>query len=325
MKSNDCSSENKPSGIPLVVIGSPTATGKTRLALQLAESLGAEIVNADSLQVYRYLDIGTAKPTRTERGGVKHHLLDVVDPDEEYNAALYCEQARAVIAELVSKGRRSLVVGGTGLYIRALLQGIIDTPPVDENIRMHYKELRDRHGRAYVFGLLRKRDPQAADRLNPNDSVRVIRALEVLDQSGQSILELQKKHRFADCPYTVLKIGLCVERDELKKRIHRRTEQMVETGLLDEVQGLLDRGYSEKLKPLQSLGYKQVISLIRGRCDWDQARDEINRETWQYAKRQLTWFRADKTIAWYGPDQEDEIRKTVELFWDKSIAGGSTK
>lgn len=239
MKSNDCSNESKPPGIPLVVICSPTATGKTRIALQLAESLGAEIVNADSLQVYRYLDIGTAKPTRMERERVKHHLLDVVNPDEDYNAALYCEQARALIADLAGRGRRALVVGGTGLYIRALLQGIIDTPPVDENIRRYYKELRDRYGRTYVFGLLRKRDPLAADRLNPNDSVRVIRALEVLDQSGQSILELQKKHRFADCPYAVLKIGLRVERDELKKRIHRRTEQMVETGLPDEVRGLL--------------------------------------------------------------------------------------
>lgn len=296
------------------MIGSPTATGKTRIALQLAESLGAEIVNADSLQVYRYLDIGTAKPTRMERERVKHHLLDVVNPDEDYNAALYCEQARALIADLAGRGRRALVVGGTGLYIRALLQGIIDTPPVDENIRRHYKELRDRYGRTYVFGLLRKRDPLAADRLNPNDSVRVIRALEVLDQSGQSILELQKKHRFADCPYAVLKIGLRVERDELKKRIHRRTEQMMETGLPDEVRGLLDRGYSEALKPLQSLGYKQVISLIRGRCGWDQAIAEINRETWQYAKRQLTWFRADKTIAWYGPDETRKIEDRTRKF-----------
>lgn len=296
------------------MIGSPTATGKTRIALQLAESLGAEIVNADSLQVYRYLDIGTAKPTRMERERVKHHLLDVVNPDEDYNAALYCEQARALIADLAGRGRRALVVGGTGLYIRALLQGIIDTPPVDENIRRHYKELRDRYGRTYVFGLLRKRDPLAADRLNPNDSVRVIRALEVLDQSGQSILELQKKHRFTDCPYAVLKIGLRVERDELKKRIHRRTEQMVETGLPDEVRGLLDRGYSEALKPLQSLGYKQVISFIRGRCGWDQAIAEINRETWQYAKRQLTWFRADKTIAWYGPDETRKIEDRTRKF-----------
>ena len=296
------------------MIGSPTATGKTRLALQLAESLDAEIVNADSLQVYRYLDIGTAKPTQAERERVKHHLVDVVDPDEDYNAALYCEQARALIAELASRGRRVLVVGGTGLYIRALLQGIIDTPPVDEQLRSYYRQIRDRLGRDHLYGLLEKRDPQAARRIHPNDAVRVIRALEVLDQSGQSILELQEKHRFADCPYVVCKIGLRVERDELKKRVHRRAEQMVEAGLLDEVRGLLDRGYHEKLKPLQSLGYKQIISFIRGRCDWDQAQDEINRETWQYAKRQLTWFRADKTIAWYRPDETEKIEDLARKF-----------
>jgi len=296
------------------VIGSPTATGKARLALQLAESLDAEIVNADSLQVYRHLDIGTAKPTRMERERVKHHLVDVVDPDEDYNAALYCEQARALIAELAFQGRRVLVVGGTGLYIRALLQGIIETPPVDEQIRGYYRQIRDRLGRDHLYGLLENRDPQAARRINPNDAVRVIRALEVLEQSGRSILDLQEKHRFADCPYAVLKIGLRVERDELKKRIHRRTEQMIEAGLLDEVRGLLDRGYHEKLKPLQSLGYKQMISLIRGRCDWDQAKDEINRETWRYAKRQLTWFHADKTISWYGPDETEQIEDRARKF-----------
>lgn len=317
MKSNDCSNENRPPGIPLVVIGSPTATGKTRLALQLAQSLGAEIVNADSLQVYRYLDIGTAKPTREERNRVRHHLIDVVHPDEEYNAAVFSEQARAIIENLASVGKPVFVVGGTGLYIRALLQGIIATPPVDENIRKYYKELRDRHGREYVFELLQKRDPQAAARLNPNDSVRVIRALEVLDQSGQSIVTLQQKHLFADCPYNVCKIGLRVERDELKKRISLRTSQMVEAGFLDEVQGLLAKGYSEKLKPLQSLGYKQMIDFIRKRHSWEQTLDLINRETWQYAKRQMTWFGADKTINWYKPDQEDEIQKTVERFRDK--------
>ncbi len=314
MKSNDCSNENNPPGIPLVVIGSPTATGKTRLALQLAESLSAEIVNADSLQVYRYLDIGTAKPTRAERERVKHHLLDVVDPDEDYNAALFCEQARALIADLAFRGRRVLVVGGTGLYIRALLQGIIDTPPVDEQIRGYYRQIRDRLGREHLYGLLEKRDPRAARRINPNDAVRVIRALEVLDQSGRSILDLQEKHRFADCPYAVLKIGLRVERDELKKRIHRRTEQMLEAGLLDEVRGLLDRGYSETLKPLLSLGYKQMISFIRKRCSLEEAKDAISRETWQYAKRQMTWFGADRAITWYGPGETGKIEEKAREF-----------
>jgi tRNA dimethylallyltransferase len=314
MKSKECLNGNKMPKIPLIVICSPTATGKSHLALQLAQSAGAEILNADSLQVYRYMDIGTAKPTRKEREKVAHHLIDVVNPDEEYNAAVYSEQARAIIENLAREGKPVFVVGGTGLYIRALLQGIIATPPVDENIRKYYKELRDRHGREYVFGLLQKRDPQAALHINPNDSVRVIRALEVLDQSGQSIIALQQKHLFADCPYSVCKIGLRVERDELKKRINLRTSQMVETGLLDEVRGLLAKGYSEKLKPLQSLGYKQMIDFIGKRQSWEQTLDSINRETWQYAKRQMTWFGADKTISWFRPDETEEIKIKIEDF-----------
>ncbi|PKN17078.1 MAG: tRNA (adenosine(37)-N6)-dimethylallyltransferase MiaA [Deltaproteobacteria bacterium HGW-Deltaproteobacteria-6] len=302
--------------IPLVVICSPTATGKTRLAVELAKAHGGEILNADSLQVYRYLDIGTAKPTLAEREGVPHHLIDVVEPDEEFNAAIYVEQARAIIETLAKENKPVFVVGGTGLYIRTLLQGIIETPPVDENIRNYYRQLRDRHGREYLFGLLSLRDPLAAGSINPNDAVRVIRALEVLEQSGQSIIALQQKHAFADCPYDVCKIGLRVERTELKKRIAVRTEMMVETGLVEEVRGLLARGYSEKLKPLQSLGYKQTVEFIRGRSAWDRTLDLINRDTWQYSKRQMTWFSADKAINWFAPDQVDDIRKTIETFRD---------
>ncbi len=303
--------------IPLFVICSPTATGKTQLALELVETFGGDIVNADSMQVYRFLDIGTAKPTVEERMRVTHHLIDVVDPDEEYNAAVYAEQARAIIEKIARTSKPVFVVGGTGLYIRALLQGIIATPPVDENIRNYYRDLRDRHGREYLFGLLSERDPQAAGRINLNDSVRVIRALEVLEQSGQSIIALQQKHAFADCPYDACKIGLSIERAELKKRIALRTSRMVEAGLVEEVRELLKRGYSEKLKAMQSLGYKQVVDFIRGRSEWDRALELINRDTWQYSKRQLTWFSADKTINWFAPDQFEAIRKTVATFLER--------
>ena len=303
--------------IPLIVICSPTATGKTRLALELARQFGGEIVNADSLQVYRYLDIGTAKPTAEERQMVEHHLIDVVDPDEDMNAALYTEQARAVIEKMTEEHKPVFVVGGTGLYIRALLQGIIATPPVDENIRNYYRELRDRLGREHLFGLLLERDPQAAARINPHDAVRVIRALEVLEQSGQSIVALQEQHAFADCPYEVCKIGLSIERTALKGRIAQRTSQMMEEGLVDEVQRILSMGYDEKLKPLQSLGYKQVIEFIRGKYGREGMMERINRETWQYSKRQLTWFSADKSIIWFTPNQADEIKKTVEVFWSE--------
>lgn len=302
-----------------MVICSPTATGKTRLGIEMAEATGGEIVNADSLQVYRYLDIGTAKPTREERAIVPHHLIDVVNPDEEFNAAIYAGQARAVIEQLAHAGKPAFVVGGTGLYIRALLQGMIETPPVDESIRNHYKGLRDRFGREYLYGLLEQRDPQAARLINVNDSVRVIRALEVLDQSGQSIVTLQRNHLFADCPYDVCKIGLAVERAELKKRIAVRTAKMMEAGLVEEVRGLLAQGYSPHIKPMQSLGYKQVVDFIRGINDRERTLDLMVRETWKYAKRQMTWFSADKTIQWFAPDQYHAIQKTVESFFNMDL------
>jgi tRNA dimethylallyltransferase len=314
MKSNDSLNAAKPVRIPLVVLGSPTATGKTRLAVELARACGGEIVSADSMQVYRFMDIGTAKPTAEERKRVRHHLIDVADPDEEFNAALYADAARAQIARLRQEGKTVFVVGGTGLYIRALLRGIIATPPVDEAIRRHYQNLRDRFGRAHVYRLLCEKDPAAAARLNPNDSVRVIRALEVFEQSGQSIVVLQDRHAFADCPYEALKIGLRIERDELKQRIFDRTARMVEAGLVAEVRGLLDRGYSEKLKSMQSLGYKQIIAFVQGRCALDEALAQMNRETWRYAKRQMTWFAADREIVWYSPRQIDDIRREVGNF-----------
>jgi len=300
--------------IKLVVICSPTATGKTGLAVELALAMGGEIVSADSLQVYRYLDIGTAKPTRAQREAVRHHLIDVVEPDEEYNAALYADQAGSVIEGLARAGKNIFVVGGTGLYIRALLHGILATPPVDQSIRDFYKQIRDRHGRGHLFGLLKEKDPLAAAQINPNDWVRVIRALEVFEQSGQSIVTMQREHAFAGSRYDVCKIGLHVERAELKRRIDLRVQQMASDGLVDEVREVLKRGYSQDLKPLQAMGYKQILGFLAGRYEWPQTLELISRATWQYAKRQMTWFCADRSIAWFGPDQFKKIKKTVEVF-----------
>lgn len=304
--------------LPLVIINSSTATGKSDLAVNLALECGGEIISADSMQVYRYLDIGTAKPTIEERRGIKHHLIDVVAPDEEFNAALFAESARKIISELVGKGTPVFVVGGTGLYIRALLRGIIDTPDVDENIRNHYRRLRDIHGKRYLYDLLLQRDTAAAAQINPNDSVRVIRALEVLEQTGESITVKQKKHSFKDSPYRTYKIGIQIERKELKQRIETRTDKMISAGLLDEVKNVLAMGYNENLKPLQSLGYKQVIGFLNTKYDWQSCVDLIKRDTWQYARRQMTWFSADKEINWFGPDLLDEIRNNVNNFWEDS-------
>jgi tRNA dimethylallyltransferase len=319
VKSKECSKEgskkNEMEKLPLVIINSPTATGKTELAVNLALEFGGEIISADSLQVYRYLDIGTAKPTLEQRKGIRHHLIDVVNPDEEFNAALFAESARAIISQLAGRGKPVYVVGGTGLYIRALLKGIIDTPDVDENIRNHYRRLRDTHGKEFLYDLLMKRDSSAAAKINANDSVRVIRALEVMEQTGESITVKQKRHSFADCPYKTYKIGLQIDRKELRQRIILRTEKMISDGLLDEVKNVLSMGYNENLKPLQSLGYKQMIGFLRNQYNWESSIDLIKRDTWHYAKRQMTWFSADKEINWFNRDSLEEIRKNVENFW----------
>jgi tRNA dimethylallyltransferase len=304
--------------LPLVIINSPTATGKTELALNLAVEFGGEIISADSMQVYRYLDIGTAKPTMDERKGIKHHLIDVVNPDEEFNAALFAETARKIISNLTEEGKPVFVVGGTGLYIRALLKGIIDTPDVDENIRNHYRKLRDTQGKKYLYDLLLQRDAAAAAQINPNDSVRPIRALDVLEQTGESITVKQKKHSFADTPYKTYKIGLQIDRKELKQRIETRTDKMITAGLLDEVKSVLAIGYNENLKPLQSLGYKQITGFLSNKYDLKSCVDLIKRDTWQYARRQKTWFAADKEINWFSPDSFQEIYKNVRKFWKEN-------
>jgi tRNA dimethylallyltransferase len=304
---------------PLIIISAPTATGKTELAVYLAAKSGGEIISADSLQVYRYLDIGTAKPTPEQRNEVKHHLIDILNPDEEYNTALFTQQARAIIAKLAAKKKPVFVVGGTGLYIRTLLKGIIETPDVDEKIRNYYRELRDTKGKQHIYDLLSQRDAAAAAQINPNDSVRVIRALEVLEQTGESITVKQKSHSFSDCPYTTYKIGIKIDREELKRRIEVRTEKMIDAGLLEEVERVLDMGYNENLKPLQSLGYKQMTAFLRRKCSWDDVINSIKRDTWQYAKRQMTWFKADREINWFERDCEMEITKNVKKFWKENI------
>ena len=304
--------------LPLVIINSPTATGKTDLAVYLALECGGEIISADSMQVYRYLDIGTAKPTMEQRRGIRHHLIDVVNPDGEFNAALFAARARAVIEELVHQGKPVFVVGGTGLYIRALLKGIIDTPDVDASIRNHYRSLRETHGKIYLYDLLRQKDSAAAAQINPNDSIRVIRALEVLEQTGESITVKQKKHSFSEDRYTTCKIGLRVERGELKERIEKRTDAMIRAGLLDEVKGVLARGYRENLKSLQSLGYKQIIGFLNWQYDWRHCVNFIKRDTWQYARRQMTWFSADKEINWFAPDALDILRRHVKIFQNEN-------
>ena len=298
----------------LICILGPTGVGKTAMALELAGRWGGEIVSADSMQVYRHMDIGTAKPTPEERRRIPHHLLDVVNPDEPFDVSLYIRLANGIIADLHREERPVFVVGGTGLYIRALLGGLIDGPGADEVLRRELKQEMNQRGKAHIYQRLRTRDPRAADRIHPHDGVRIIRALEVLELTGRSIVDHQQEHRFREAPYEVLKIGLLPERERLQARIDSRTDRMIEEGFVEEVRRLLATGYDGSLKPMQSLGYRHIMAYLAGKEDLEEAVRLIKRDTGRYAKRQMTWFAAEREVDWLDPGDVDVASKRIGLF-----------
>ncbi|MGA3207598.1 MAG: tRNA (adenosine(37)-N6)-dimethylallyltransferase MiaA [Syntrophales bacterium] len=298
----------------LIVILGSTAVGKTAAAMALARESCGEIVSADSMQVYKLLDIGTAKPTLEEQFLVKHHLIDVVNPDEQFNAAMFIRLAEGTIRKLHDGGKPIFVVGGTGLYIRALLGGLFEGPDADEDLRRLYRQELKQFGKTYLYEKLKERDEQAAAQIDKNDIPRTIRALEVLELCGLSIVEKQKAHHFGDNLYDFIKIGLTVERTELYQRIDKRTEKMIEDGLIDEVERLFSLGYHENLKPMQALGYKHIARLIKGSCNLVDATRMIKRDTRHFAKRQMTWFGRDGEIEWFAPSDLDAMRRRIDHF-----------
>jgi len=300
----------------VAVLAGPTAVGKTQVALAVAPELGAEIVNADSLQVYRELDIGTAKPTPAELARVPHHLIDLVAPPEPFDAARYLTLARAVIADLTRRGVPPLVVGGTGLYIKALLGGLFPEggqyPDLRARLRQELAEL----GLPALYERLTRLDPATAARLPPGDTYRILRALEVVEGSGTPLSVLAAAHRFADRPYETLKIGLTLPREELYARIEARVEAMLAAGWLAEVEALLRR-YPPDLKPLRALGYRHLVAYLKGETDLAEAVAAIKRDTRRYAKRQLTWFRADPEIRWFHPRDLPEMLALLRAFFQR--------
>ena len=292
----------------------PTGVGKTAMALELADRWGGQIVSADSMQVYRQMDIGTAKPTPEERRRIFHHLLDVADPDEPFDASRYIGLANGIIADLQRSGRPVFVVGGTGLYIRALLGGLIDGPGADEALRRELKQEMERSGKDHLYRRLRRRDPDAAGRIHPHDGVRIIRALEVLELTGRSIVAHQQEHHFREAPYDSLRIGLCLGRERLNDRIERRTDRMIADGFAEEVRKLLDMGYAESLKAMQSLGYRDMVSFLAGRQSLEEAVRRTKRDSCRYAKRQMTWFAADREAVWLDPEDLDAASERIGHF-----------
>ena len=298
----------------LVIILGPTAVGKSELTLRLAAALDGEIINADSQQVYRYLDIGTGKPSKVERQRVPHHLIDIVNPDEEFNAGLFRRLAAQCITAIQARQRHPLVCGGSGLYLKALSMGLFEGPGQDPGLRRALEAQVESAGLAPLYHRLMQTDPAIAATIHPNDRQRVIRALEVFQLTGKPLSVWQNEHAFQERPFEVLKIGLLRERDELYGLINRRSERMIEEGLLEEVRGLTARGYGLTLKPLRSIGYRQMGQVLRGVQALLPAIEEMKQETRRLAKRQLTWFRADREIHWFGPQEAVKILDLVKRF-----------
>jgi tRNA dimethylallyltransferase len=299
-------------GKVLAVLG-PTCTGKSECALWLAREVQGELVNADSMQVYRLFDIGTAKPDAEARNAVAHHVLDIAEPDQEFNAALFREAADGAISTIWSKAKVPIVVGGTGLYLRILFHGLFEVQ----------KEAGSRQDltRAYqqdplaMYEELKKIDPEYARRISHRDRVRVVRAIEVFHASGVIMSEWHRRHGFKERRYDTCKIGLRRERPELYDRINQRVLQMLRAGWVTEVEGLLRQGYASDLKPFLSIGYRQIVLYLAGACTYDEMARTIQQETRKYAKRQMTWFARDKEIEWFQfPQEREQIRRRAEQF-----------
>ncbi len=305
------SKQSKPK---LVIILGATAVGKSEVAFELARSMGAEIINADSQQVYRYMDIGTGKPSVAERERVRHHLVDIINPDEEFNAAIFRQLATTAIADIQIRGKEAILCGGSGLYLKALTQGLFTGPAQDLAIRETLNTEADRAGLVSLYRRLECVDPQAMSRIHPNDRQRIVRALEVFELTGRAISDWQKEHAFAESLFETLKIGLGRERAELYDRINERCDRMIADGFVDEVNTLLNKGYGFDLKPLQTIGYRHLGLIIRGEASAEEALALMKRDTRRLAKQQLTWFRGDHDIQWIHPDKKKEIRAAVENF-----------
>lgn len=298
--------------MPLVVLFGPTASGKTSLAVQMAKRIDGEVVTADSMQVYKHMNIGTAKPTIGEMEGVPHHLIDIVEPDENYSLSQYAEAAHKCIREVVSRGKTPILAGGTGLYIDTVVQNISLSEEVrDETYRKELLAFSEKNGNEKLMEQLRKVDAESAERLHLNDTKRIVRALEVFKATGIPQSEHIRRSKDKESPYDAHKFCIMPSnREKLYARINLRVDLMFEAGLLDEVKALYDRGIDERFTSMQGIGYKEVLEYFRGNCDLECAKENIKQSTRRYAKRQVSWFkREENTII-----LPMEYEKNLEIF-----------
>lgn len=284
---------------PVIVIAGPTASGKTKLAIDLAKAINGEIISADSMQVYRYMDIGTAKPDREEMSGIRHYLIDEINPNEEFSVARFQELAMKYIRQIIDNGKKPIIAGGTGLYINSLLYNINFSETIsDWALREQLEKEAEEKGNKFIHDKLAAIDPEAAARLHENDRKRVIRAIEVFTHTNMPISRHQQLSRLNPPPYDYIIFGLRMDREKLYERINRRVDIMLENGLIDEVKKLCELGYDKGATAMQGLGYKEILSYLNGELSYDEAVYILKRDTRHYAKRQITWFKRTEGIQW---------------------------
>ena len=297
----------------IICIAGPTASGKTALAVALAKELDAEVVSCDSMQIYRGMDIGTAKPTKEEMQGIPHHMLDVAAPGEDFSVSRYCEMATPIVDDILSRGKPVIVAGGTGLYMDALIRGNSFAPCPSTGMREKLEKQADEQGMQAMLDLLNTIDPQAAAKLHLADRKRILRALEVYYETGDTITAHNLKTQAIPPKYQAIWFGLeDQERSALYKRIDQRVLEMMDLGLLDEIKRLLSQGISEKSTAMQAIGYKEFLDALAGRCSMEEAIAQVQQSSRHYAKRQLTWFRRNSSIHWLVRQQGDTTKEILE-------------
>ncbi len=297
----------------VIVIVGPTASGKTKLSIELAKRLDGEIISADSMQVYKYMDIGTAKPKADEMQGIKHYLVDEILPNQEFNVVRFKELAEKYLEEIIEKDKQPVIAGGTGLYISSLVNNInFSETECDWELRKQLSSEAEKKGPGYIYEKLKQLDPEAAAAIHPNNVKRVIRALEVLLQTQKPISYHNEKSREIPPKYKYIMLGLTIERDKLYDRINKRVDMMLENGLVNEVRRLVELGFSDSITSMQGIGYKEILYYLRNEITLEEATELIKRESRRYAKRQLTWFRRINEIKWFSIDNPGNTNTIIE-------------
>ena len=310
---------------PLIILTGPTAVGKTKLSISLAQAVNGAIISADSMQVYRHMDIGSAKITPEEMQGVTHYMIDELEPDEEFHVVRFVTMAKEYLKEIYADGKIPIIAGGTGFYIQALLYDIDFTEQqCDETYRRQLEDLAREHGAEYLHGILREVDPASAEAIHANNIKRVIRALEFYHLSGKKISEHNETERQKQSPYNFAYFVLTDERAKLYERIDRRVDAMIEAGLVEEVKKLKSKGCSREMVSMQGLGYKEILAYLDGGCTLEEAVYIIKRETRHFAKRQLTWFKRERDVIWldkqaFGYDDAAILKDMISILEEKEI------